>query len=67
MGPIESSYEFEAFLIIDGEPDHTVDPLIAETTQGIWDLDQEIRLFHGIFLGSLFSVPIWALILWMVS
>jgi len=63
---MESSYEFEALLIINREPDQMVEPLTGERPQDINDLDQDVRLFRGIFLGSLFSVPIWALILWMV-
>jgi hypothetical protein len=64
--PVESSYEFDVPLIIERESGQKAAPRVAEEIQELDNLSEGIDLLRGLFFGILFSIPIWALILWGV-
>ncbi len=62
---MDSSYGYETFPIIDGDPE----PM--EVTQEVQeelpdDLHENNRCFCGILWGMALSLPIWAFILWLL-
>ena len=63
---MESNCELSLPLIIEVELVEKATPSVTEEIQGIADLDVSIGFYRGVFLCILFSIPIWALILWMV-
>jgi hypothetical protein len=56
----------DASLTIDREPDQETASLLTPEIEETDDCDERIRFFRGIVFGTLFSAPIWALILWIV-
>jgi hypothetical protein len=64
--PMESSYEFDVSVIIERELDQKVAPLVGEEIQQPDNHDEAIRVFRGVFFATLFSIPIWFFILWIV-
>ena len=63
---MESSSEIDVPAIIDGEPDQEVAPPIAQGIGENHNFNEGIRLFRGVLVATLFSIPIWALILWII-
>ena len=63
---MESGCEFDMPVIIERELDQNVAPLVAEEIQQPDNHDEAIRVFRGFFFATLFSIPIWVFILWIV-
>ena len=63
---MESNYDFNASTIIYGDV-HSV--AVVKEVQGepSGDLYESVRCFCGILWGIILSVPIWALILWLLT
>ena len=56
----------DASLTIEREPDQKTSSLLTEGIEETEDYGEGVRFFRGIVFGTLFSAPIWAMILWIV-
>jgi hypothetical protein len=63
---MESSYECDVLLTIESEQDPQGAPSVFREFSELDDFDEAVHTLRGIFFGTLFSIPIWAFILWIV-